>query len=81
MNMQENPTNGIRDAAEKTVCLSSKMPLITDCSQPNLHRLFHMHGVCSIPQIQLKNCVQQRLCHCTIRLNDKITIFVTDFTL
>jgi len=30
MNIQETPTNGIRDVAEKNVCLSTKTPLSTD---------------------------------------------------
>jgi len=32
MNIQENPTNGFRDVAEKTVYLSTKMPLSNDWS-------------------------------------------------
>ena len=83
MNIQENPTNGIRDTAEKTVCLSTKMTLSTDWSEPNLYRLFRMLGVCSVPHIQFKNVPETTFMplYSTIHLNDKIRTYVTDITL
>jgi hypothetical protein len=37
MNFQENTLNGNRDTAEKAGYSLSKVPLIIDPSQPNLH--------------------------------------------
>jgi thiosulfate reductase cytochrome b subunit len=54
MNIQENPTYEIRDAAEKIVCLSAKMSSSTDWSETNLRRLFRMHGLWSFPQMRFK---------------------------
>jgi len=39
MNIELNPKNLTRDAAEKALYSSSKVSLITDRSQQNLHRL------------------------------------------
>jgi len=43
MELQENPSNEIRDTLKKIICSASRMPFITDWSQPNLHVKEHMH--------------------------------------
>ena len=39
INFQEHPSNGSRDTDDEAQGSSSKVPLIIDRSQPNLHRL------------------------------------------
>jgi hypothetical protein len=48
MNFQENTSNGNRDTAEKADYSPSKVSLIIDPSQPNLHGLYGVRTMCKI---------------------------------